>query len=686
MYVIFKFLLLNLNHLLRIKNQDFINHLIICKMRTISNFLILFFSFFICFAQDTIPIPETLIVHNIDPVTQEDIKEIEKIYSAPGADHLKILGFLDRGLIVKKYRSKELLVYDSDSIKPYPKNLPEVSKLNKSKIHPGSFYFSREENAEEKSNLNFYDSEKDTIRTLYSSKNRITDFIISNDETFALVFEPENPAVRGSVYKVDLKSSESSEIAKFEGYLVFQQILKKGDKNIAYLINSLDSKSGQLIELDIQEKSKKYLFPEEKDSKYFHLKSATFEEMLPRFIKISDDLAFYVRTGEGKLSSDFPVLNKVNLKNNEIEQVSPEVKGAVAQIAYSKDKQNIIYVINALGHRKLMKYSIKTGENSVLFDGEYIIKFWDQPVFYLSPEGEDVYFLTYDRGYEKLNELNLKSGENEVIFTSDRDPNYDETEISEFVIKVADSAVGSMEGIHGILQYPKNMEGKLPVIVLFHGGPAKSVELFPLGNFLQGFALINLNYRGSTGFGEAYEQADDFINRHKQIEDMKYLYDFIKEHPKLDENRIALYGGSWGGYMVLATLVEYPDLFNRGFSGAGVSDLVSIADNDFFLSWSRGEVGDLRKEGMREYLEENSPYKKADKIKVPLLLIHGSRDVRVPIENSLKVIEKLEDSPNLRYIIMKEAGHHTGPSSMEEGIISMVAMHKFFEEMKTPVK
>lgn len=132
--------------------------------------------------------------------------------------------------------------------------------------------------------------------------------------------------------------------------------------------------------------------------------------------------------------------------------------------------------------------------------------------------------------------------------------------------------------------------------------------------------------------------------------------------------------------MVMAARTKFPDLIYAGYSGAGVSDLVSIASNEFFIGWSSNEIGDVNNPKMLAYLQENSPYMHGKNLKRPLMLVHGSTDAHVPVENATNMIESIEQNGgSLRYIINN--GGHTGGMSMEKMDYTFTALKMFMDEM-----
>jgi dipeptidyl aminopeptidase/acylaminoacyl peptidase len=213
-------------------------------------------------------------------------------------------------------------------------------------------------------------------------------------------------------------------------------------------------------------------------------------------------------------------------------------------------------------------------------------------------------------------------------------------------------AIPSSDGgqIPTFIYFPPNLKraDKVPCIMHLHGGPTgqeRPVFKYLYQYFLrQGYAIVAPNVRGSSGYGKAYTHLDDVDKRLDSVRDMADVVAFLKEHAQvIDTDRIALYGGSYGGYMVLAGLTEYPDLFAAGI------DVVGIANFETFLqktgAWRRAiresEYGSLADD--LDLLRRISPIHHVDKIRAPLMVIHGKNDPRVPFGEAEQIVAALQE-------------------------------------------
>lgn len=180
------------------------------------------------------------------------------------------------------------------------------------------------------------------------------------------------------------------------------------------------------------------------------------------------------------------------------------------------------------------------------------------------------------------------------------------------------------------------------VVVLLHGGPeVQAVQRFdPIVQLLAGFGhtVVVPNVRGSDGYGRGWYSADDGRRRLDVLTDLRALHEWLSG-AGFDPRRMALWGGSYGGYLVLAGLAFQPDLWAAGVSIVGISSLVTFLENT--ASYRRAarerEYGSLADD--RDFLQQASPLSKADSIVAPLLLIHGANDPRVPLSEAEQIAE-----------------------------------------------
>jgi dipeptidyl aminopeptidase/acylaminoacyl peptidase len=207
--------------------------------------------------------------------------------------------------------------------------------------------------------------------------------------------------------------------------------------------------------------------------------------------------------------------------------------------------------------------------------------------------------------------------------------------------------------------------GKRPVIIDIHGGPEGQSRPRFLGrlNYLideLGITLIFPNVRGSLGYGKTYLELDNGFHREDSVKDIGALLDWVAIQPDLDSSRVAVVGGSYGGYMCLASLTFYSDRLRAGIDRVGISNFVTFLNNTsaYRRDLRRVEYGDERDPKMKKHLLTISPLTKIEKIKVPLLVVAGRNDPRVPASESEQVVSAVKKNGQaVWYVEGKNEGH-----------------------------
>ena len=212
---------------------------------------------------------------------------------------------------------------------------------------------------------------------------------------------------------------------------------------------------------------------------------------------------------------------------------------------------------------------------------------------------------------------------------------------------------------------PAKFTGKLPVLVVIHGGPEGQSQPSFLGrsNYLLnelGIALIYPNVRGSTGYGKTFSLLDNGFKREDTYKDINALFDWIATQPNLDADRIGVTGGSYGGHMTLAVSTFYSDRIRCSVDIVGMSNLVTFLEHTeaYRRDLRRVEYGDERDPKMREFLEKIAPMNNIEKIKKPMFVIAGANDPRVPVSESQQIADALKKQGTPVWLmIAKDEGH-----------------------------
>lgn len=230
-----------------------------------------------------------------------------------------------------------------------------------------------------------------------------------------------------------------------------------------------------------------------------------------------------------------------------------------------------------------------------------------------------------------------------------------------------DTSKGSRRTIPAFYYKPASAAagGKLPVIISIHGGPeGQSLPTFnPNYQFLAnelGVAVLVPNVRGSSGYGKTYLRLDNAEKREDSVKDIGALLDWIATQPELDANRIGVTGGSYGGYMVLASLTHYSDRIRAGVETVGISHFGTFLNNteSYRRDLRRAEYGDERLPEMKAVFDRISPLNNAGKITSPLFVAQGRNDPRVPYTEAEQIVKAVRGNGQpVWFLMFADEGH-----------------------------
>jgi dipeptidyl aminopeptidase/acylaminoacyl peptidase len=225
-------------------------------------------------------------------------------------------------------------------------------------------------------------------------------------------------------------------------------------------------------------------------------------------------------------------------------------------------------------------------------------------------------------------------------------------------------------------------EPPYPVIVDIHGGPEsqRRPSFSGLRQYLlsSGYALFEPNIRGSTGYGREYTTLDDRRKRMDAVRDIGAALDHLAEVEEADEDRVTAYGGSYGGFVVLAALAEYPERWAAGVDVVGIANFVTFLENtgEWRRALREAEYGSLEED--RDFLERISPVNNAAEIRAPLLVMHGANDPRVPVEEAEQIADEVAEHAPVEKLIFEDEGH--GFSKRENRIEAYTTMVEFLDD------
>lgn len=497
----------------------------------------------------------------------------------------------------------------------------------------------------------------------------------------------------GQLFKLDLKTLESKLLTdggrsqnggikwKKDGSGFYFSSTKRngGDRDIYYM-NPMKPEEAQLIlEVkgggwginDISDDGKKLLIGEyvSANDSYLYIYDLETKKLEPltdrkekgvvqsgaTFGKNPDEI-WYVTDR----NNEFNRLAVLNTKTKKTDYLTTSIPWNVEDYEVSKDKSKIVFVTNESGINKIYILDTKTNTftpvnkiSSGLMGG---VKF--------SKDGQSIYFAqSKANSGSDIYKLNLTS-QNVERWTESEQGEMQPSDMS--VPKLIDWKSFDGMKITGFY-YPASSKftGKRPVIISIHGGPEGQSMASSLGsgNYYtneMGVAMIYPNVRGSSGFGKTFIAADNWELRMNSVKDIGALLDWIAKQPELDKDRIMIMGGSYGGFMTLATAYEYADKIRCSVDIVGISDFNTFLKNteEYRRDLRRVEYGDERILKMAEFFTKIAPLNNIDKIKKPMFIIQGANDPRVPVTEAVQMKDKLKaQGKTVWYLEAKNEGH-----------------------------
>jgi dipeptidyl aminopeptidase/acylaminoacyl peptidase len=230
--------------------------------------------------------------------------------------------------------------------------------------------------------------------------------------------------------------------------------------------------------------------------------------------------------------------------------------------------------------------------------------------------------------------------------------------------------------------YKPKGTGPFPVVISIHGGPEaqERPSFAPVWQYWVnelGIAVVVPNVRGSSGYGKSYLELDNGFKRKDSVKDIGALLDWIGAQADLNKEKVMVYGGSYGGYMVNASMVDYSDRLAGGVSIVGISSFVTFLENTsgYRQDLRRVEYGDERDPAMRKFQEEIAPLANASKITKPIFIIHGANDPRVPVTEADQLFAAVKaNGQNPWWLVALDEGHGFRKKSNRDYMNAAVAL------------
>jgi dipeptidyl aminopeptidase/acylaminoacyl peptidase len=359
----------------------------------------------------------------------------------------------------------------------------------------------------------------------------------------------------------------------------------------------------------------------------------------------SDGSGFYLVTNQGREFSSLAFYRLADSRWEWFQTPDEDIENVVV----SKDKPIVVWSVNESGRSRL--YGLNLADKTPL-------RLPDLPLgviggLDISPDGERLALVLVRPGEaSNLYEFDLKTGELKALGQSMLG-GIDPADMIEPELVSYPTHDG--RSIPAWLYRPKGA-GRFPVVLSIHGGPEAQERA--AYNYNRGFGILAPNIRGSTGYGISYQK---LIHRDwggDELKDIEYAAKYLRGLDWVDSNRIAVYGGSFGGFATLSAVTRLPEYWAVGVDLVGPANLITFvkAVPPFWKRFMKLWVGDPEED--RAFLIERSPITYVDNIRVPMLVIQGAKDPRVVKSESDQMVERIRaNGGEVQYYVDENEGH-----------------------------
>ena len=540
-----------------------------------------------------------------------------------------------------------------------------VRSVSPSPTEAGKFLFIRDKGGDEDFQVYVYDVDKGEATLVSDGVGRKTSPVWSKGGARIAWQKTMEGGTKGVVIAPVAAPDERRTVFTGEGWWGPADWSPDGEKII--LFNYVSINEAEIFVLDTKTGEKTQINPADQKIAYG---GATFS---------ADGKNVYFTADE---EGEFLNLYRYDLASGEKVNLTADIPWDVEEIAISPDGRTYAFTVNDAARSTL---HIRRARN----DRELSAPDLPPGVIYslaYSPDGEtlgfslnasdspgDVYSWALKGGRDALRRWTKSEvgGLNTEAFV---EPTF-------FDYPTFDEVDGEVRRIPAFIYRPTS-QGPHPVVISIHGGPEGQARPYFSSTYQYwanelGAAVVVPNVRGSSGFGKSYLQLDNGFKREDSVKDIGALIDWIGAQPDLDADRIVVYGGSYGGYMVLASMVHFGDQLAGGVDIVGISSFVTFLENtaDYRRDLRRAEYGDERDPEMRAHLEKISPLNRAGEISKPLFIIQGLNDPRVPASEADQILAAVRaNGGEAWYMGATDEGHGFRKKSNRDAMTEAVAL------------
>ena len=443
------------------------------------------------------------------------------------------------------------------------------------------------------------------------------------------------------IHLVDVASGQDREV--YRGRMGLYAVSWRPDAGAVILSEARGEDANDVYLLDLRSGTVDVLFKPDVASRY------------DSFSWAPDGRGFYLVTNEGR---EFAALAHYDLTTRVLRVVDAP-SGEVQQVSLAPTGDFLMWVISEGGYSRLRVRNVKTGSEvspPALPQGTFNIHWAPvEPVAALAVSGPripgDVWTWSPVSGGLHRATRSATAG----------------LDMAAMVVPTHHS-FPAQDGtiIHGLLYQPMGLAAgtRAPVVLSVHGGPtAQATPRFNAPHqylLARGIAVFDFNYRGSTGYGKTFARLNDRRLRENELTDLRDAVSWLRAQPQVDGTRVAIMGGSYGGYLTMAALTRLPDLFAAGVAFVGVANWLTALEgaSPELKASDRLEYGDIDNQDDREFFRRISPITHVGQVRAPSMVIHGANDPRDPVTESDQFVRAIrEKAGRVEYLRFPDEGH-----------------------------
>jgi len=512
----------------------------------------------------------------------------------------------------------------------------------------------------EQSDLYLIDTESGVMTTLKANDDvRHGSVVWSPDEKYVYFSANEPDPMYFMIYRINVEDGSIETVWDKEGWSAASDVSVDGRY---LLIDKYESNTNNnLWLLDLETGKETLLTGHEGDYTFDYARLSNEADAVYCVTNMNDD-------GTKRVA-------RLEVDSGKIEFVMPDTPWETEEMDLSRDGTYLVWLENIEGYGMLYGRNLKTNARveicltlGVLSGLQVSTEHTIVASFSSPSEAPDIWEYNADTGDLSKLTFSTMAGVDPSLLSDPeliRYKSFDGLEIPAFLYLPAD-----YEG------------GPIPFVIHAHGGPEGQFRPSFNRHFqyliLNGYGILAPNIRGSSGYGREFMALDDYRKRKDSVRDIYEGAMWLVENGYAEKGRIGIKGGSYGGYMALAALVEYPDAFGAGIDDVGIANFVTFLENtkSYRRAIREAEYGPLSDE---EFLREISPLTHADRIKAPLLIVHGENDSRVPVGEARQIAGAIEANGGVvETLIFPDEGH--GISKLDNRLIYYRTMVDFLDE------